>query len=716
MSDAGMESGSWYRIAGYRPRLRRHARIYRQQYRGRLNYMLQDRTSGRYHVCSPPAYFMMSLMDGAHSVEEIWNAACAAFPDETLQQGEVLRLLSLLHNSDVLHGDVPADVSEQTERGYKQSRRKTLMRFLNPLAIRIPLLDPDGFLEATSPWLRWVFTPWAALVYIAVLGYALVQAGANWDAITGDITNRVLATENLLVLFLVYPFVKAIHELGHGYAVKRWGGEVHEIGVMFLVFIPVPYVDASAATAYPVKWQRALVAAAGILVELLLASLALFVWLAAEDGLLKAFAYNTMLIGGISTLLFNGNPLLRFDGYYVLQDILEIPNLGTRSTRHIAYLVKRYLLSVGSAESPANSRWESRWMTVYGIASFIYRIFIMTAIVLFVASQYFVVGVLLAIWAVILMLGLPLLRQLNFLLRGPALRGRRTGAIARVGAALASVAAVLMLVPLPYSTVAQGVIWMPGESAVYSRAEGIVEALVAGNQQSLEAGDPVLRLSDPFLDTEVDVHRARVRELELRRAEQDVQDRVNARIVDEQLKQARADLERAETDRRNLQLAADADGVLLLPRQADLPGSFIRRGEVLGYLADFHAPIVRVVVPEDAIDQVRNNTRSVEMRSAVRLSGTVPAQVLREVPSLSDTLPTAALSAQGGGPFTLDPQAPEELRALERVFNIEVAPATEWPVSRLGMRVHVKFRHGWEPLGFRLFRATRRVFLKQLNV
>lgn len=711
-----MDTSSWYRVAGYRPRLRRHARVYRQLHRGRLSYILQDRTSGRYHVCSPPAYYMMSLMDGSRSVEELWDAACAAFPDDRLDKGDVLRLLSLLYNSDVLHGDVPPDVAEQTDRGARQSQRKTLMRFLNPLAIRFPLLDPDAFLTATLPWLRFIFTPWAAMLYLAVVGYALVQAGVHWDAITGDITDRVLSAENLLIMFLVYPLIKIFHELGHGYAVKRWGGEVHEIGLMFLVFIPVPYVDASAATAYPVKWQRALVAGSGILVEMLVASIALFVWLAAEDGFLKVCAYNAMLIGGVSTVLFNGNPLLRFDGYFVLQDVVEIPNLGTRATRYLAYITKRYLLRVGDAESPANTRWEARWMLFYGIASFIYRIFIMTAIVLFVASQYFVIGVLLAVWAVVLMLGLPLFRQLYFLFRSPALRGRRPRAIGTVVGTIGAVVAFLMLVPLPYSTVAQGVVWVPGESAVYARAEGIVEELIAGNQSRVGGGDALLQLTDPFLDTEVAVHLARVRELELRQAEQDVRDRVNARIVEEQLKQARADLERAEADRSNLQVSAVTGGVLLLPRQADLPGSYIQRGQVLGYLADFESPIVRVVVSEDAIDQVRNNTRSVEMRSAVRLSETMPAVVLREIPSLTDTLPTAALSTQGGGNFTLDPEAPERLQVLERVFNLELAPERDWKVASLGMRVYVRFRHDWEPLGWRFYRATRRVFLRQLNV
>lgn len=711
-----MQTSSWYRLAAFRPKLRRHARIYRQQHRGQLCYVLQDRTSGRYQLCSAPAYYMISLMDGSRSVEELWDMACAAFPEEKLSESDVTRLLSMLYTSDVLQGDVPTDVSELTERGTRQRQRKTLMRFLNPLAVRFPLLDPDTFLNATHPWLRFLFTPFSALVYLAVVGYALLLAGVHWQELTGDIADRVLVAENLLIMLLVYPFIKAVHELGHGYAVKHWGGEVHEIGVMFLVFIPVPYVDASAAAAYSSKWQRALVGAAGILVEVLLAALALYLWLALEDGFLKACAYNVMLIGGVSTLFFNGNPLLRFDGYYVLQDMLEIPNLGTRSTAFIAYLVKTRILGLEGVESPAGSRGEARWMLFYGIASFIYRLVVMAAIVMFVASQFFVIGVLLAIWSAFLMLGLPLLKQLNFLFRSPALRGRRSRAVLATGGVLAGLAVLLLAVPLPFNTVAEGIVWVPGEGAVHARSEGIVSTVSSRNLQAVNTGEALLHLSDPFLDKEVAVHKARVRELELRQAEQDVRDRVNARIVEEQLRQARADLAQAEEYQHNLVVTADVPGTLALPRAADMPGAYVRRGDTLGYVADFSAPVVRVVVDESAIEMVRNNTRAVQMRLVKRLAEPVPARILREVPSLSNMLPSRALSTQGGGDFALDPADPEQRRAMGNVFNLELAPEDIWPVSKLGMRVYVKFSHGWQPVGYRLYRAIRRVFLRQLSV
>src|SRR4029077_13640502 len=171
------------------------------------------------------------------------------------------------------------------------------------------------------------------------------------------------------VSFLV---LKALHELGHGYAVKAFGGTVHEIGIMFLVFAPMPYVDASAASEFRSKWQRALVGAAGMLVEVFIAALALYVWLAVEQGLVRAFAYNVIVVAGISTVIFNGNPLLRYDGYYILSDLLEIPNLAQRATRYWGHLVYSYLFRTEGQEF-SGTPGERAWFLFYAPSAFAYR-------------------------------------------------------------------------------------------------------------------------------------------------------------------------------------------------------------------------------------------------------------------------------------------------------------------------------------------------------
>jgi len=488
-------SPSWYRVADLKPRLRSHACVHRQHFRGQLWYVLQDPISGRFHRISPAAYFIISLMNGTRTVREVWQLACSRLGDDVLTQDETIRLLSQLHQVDVLHADVPPDIGELSERAVRVRRRKLALSLLNPMAIRLPLFDPDRFLTVTMPLVRPLFSWVGGVIVACVIGYALLLAALHWPQLTDNIVDRVLVAQSLLLLIVTYPVVKAFHELGHAYAVKRWGGEVHELGVMFLVFMPVPYVDASGSSAFREKWRRVMVGGAGIVVELTLAALALFIWLDVEEGLTRAFAFNVMLIGGVSTILFNGNPLLRFDGYYILMDLLEIPNLADRSKRYIGYLVLRYVFGIRDATSPATAPGEPFWFVCFGTASFIYRIFILSLIVLLVATKFFIVGVVLAIWSGIMMIGVPLARGTWFLFGSAALGRQQKRAIAVCSGAVAAAALFLLAFPIPYRTIVEGVVWTPGEAGVFARTEGTVVALLHEPNTEVSLGTALIKRS-----------------------------------------------------------------------------------------------------------------------------------------------------------------------------------------------------------------------------
>ncbi|TCK07580.1 peptidase M50 [Marinobacterium mangrovicola] len=716
MSSRSFYSANWYRVANFKPRLRHHTNIHRQTYRGQIWYVLQDRSSGRFHRFTPGAYFVISLMNGGNSVEQIWDQACEHLGDDALTQDEMIRLLAQLHQADVLFGDALPDLHELTERGTKRSRKKKLMSLINPLALRIPIWDPDDFLSATLPLVRPLFSWFGILLFIAVVTYASVLAGMHWSELTQNIVDRVLATENLFVLLFTYPFVKAFHELGHGYLVKHWGGEVHELGVMFLVFIPVPYVDASAATAFKNRYQRALVGAAGIVTELFVAALAMFVWLNAEEGLVRAIAFNMMLIGGISTLLLNGNPLLRFDGYYIFSDLIEIPNLGMRANRYIGYLIQRYLFGVPDAQSPVTQSGERPWFVFYSIASFIYRLIIMTAIVMLVASKFFVVGVLIAIWSVILMLGIPLFKMLAFLFSAPILRRNRGRALGVSALFVLLVSSVLLALPLPYATLAQGVVWSDGEAAIHVGADGQVVELLEQPNRRVQAGTPLIKLEDPLLASRTRILHARVDELELRYADRDFVDLTEAKMIAEQLRHARADLELARAKQNALLIKSPRDGVFIMPRAQDLIGRHLSKGQILGYVIVPDEPLIRVVVPEEEADLVRERLEKVEIRTADRIERVLPAGIVRVVPELSDKLPSFALSKSGGGQFSLDPAQQEQMISLSRFLVIELKPELELNAKEMGGRVHVRLSHGYEPLAGRIYRHVRQVFLKHFNV
>ncbi len=709
-------SSSWYQIADVKPCLRSHARIHRQHYRGELWYVLQNRNSGRYHRFTPGAYLVISLMDGRRTAQEIWDLACVRLGDDVLTQDEMIGLLSQLHRANVLRADTPTNITELSERSTRELNKKRLMRIINPLSLRIPLLDPDRFLSATMRYVRPLFS-WVGAMLIAVLvGYAAMLAGLNWSELTRNISDRVLATDSLLLLLVAYPLIKVLHELGHGFAVKRWGEEIHEMGVMFLVFMPVPYVDASSSAAFHDKRKRALVGAAGIIVEVVLASLAMIVWVNAEEGLLRSFAYNVMLIGGISTLLFNGNPLLKFDGYYVLCDVIEIPNLGPRSNRYLGYLIQRYLFGLKHVQSAVAAGREAAWLFSYSIASFCYRIMIMTVIVTFVANRFLLVGVLIAIWSVLLMLGLPLLKQIRFLVSSPTLSRVRKRAYGATAGIVLTLVMFFMLVPLPYSTVAEGVVWAQDESTIFARAEGVVTEVLARPNSMVVVGEELLALEDPLLDSRVSVLESQVSEMEFRKASRDVIDPAEAKIISERLEHARADLELARQRQRDLLVRSTVEGQFIVARADDLAGRFLHKGEVIGYVARLREPIVRVVIAEDSANVVRQRVSKVEVRFINQLDKVYVAEIRREVPELTDALPSLALSTMGGGKIVLDPSDPEQPRALENLMHIELEPVRSDSVEPLGTRAYVRFSHGNEPLGFRMYRALRQIFLRRFNV
>jgi putative peptide zinc metalloprotease protein len=709
-------SASWYRVSALKPELRSHTDIHRHHYRGELWYVLQDRASGKHHRFTPATHFVIGLMDGQRSVDSIWHKAVEHLGDDAPTQDEVIGLLGQLHSSDVLRCDVSPDALELFRRYRKQRKAFWKQRFGSPLSVRIPLWDPDRFLRKTMHLVKPLFGWLGASIWLITVAYACVQAGIHWDEITGDIVDKAMAPENLVALFLVYPFVKALHELGHAYAVRNWGGEVHELGIMFLVFMPVPYVDASAAWSFRDKRKRMLVGAAGIIVEVFLASIALLVWISVEPGNVRTVAYSVMLIGGVSTVLFNGNPLLRFDGYHIFADAVEVPNLGNRSNAYLTYLLQRYVLRVRNATSPVSAPGERFWLPVYGIAALLYRMLIMLAIVVFVATKFFFIGVLIAIWSIVTVFVLPIWKSIKFFTSSPVL-ARQRGRATRSGlVALAILVLVLGVFPAPLRTQIEGVVWLPEEGMVRVKTAGNVARIIAARDSYVDIGDPLFELEDPFLPVRVELLESRLEELELTLAFYRDNDQVMARNTREQITEVRKNLALARERQDELIVRAPASGVFVVPADGDLPGRFMRQGELIAYILDSNEFLVRAVVPQHAIALVRQNTNAVELRVAGAVAEVVDSSVDRHVPGALNQLPNAALGSMGGGDIAVDPRANDSLTTFEGVFQVDLSLPSQAAGDFVGTRVFVKFDHGTEPVAKQIYRGMRRLLLNKFNV
>lgn len=716
-SNSALQSSLWYRVETLRPQLLARARLHRHRYRGKLWYLLQDPASGRVHRFTPAARLVLAAMDGRRTVHDLWRLAQRHLGDDAPTQDELIQLLGQLHGSDLLATNVPPDALELFDRGERTARSKRRRSWMNPMAVRIPLWDPGAFLDRFVPLWRRLWGPGGALLWLAVVLPALVLLPQAWPELTHNLSDRALQADNLLLLAVVFPIIKALHELGHASATRAGGGEVHEMGVMLLVLIPVPYVDASSATVLRSRWARALVGAAGMVVEVFIAALAFYVWRAAEPGLVRAVCFNVMLVAGVSTLIFNGNPLLRYDAYYILADLTELPNLAQRSARYWGYLAERYLLRGRDAVSPADTAGERAWFAFYGVASTLYRLFITFAIAIFVGSQFFFIGVVLALWAVAMMAVVPLLRAIAQIEQRPGLRERRSRILAAAGAAVVALALVAVFVPLPYRTQSEGVIWLPEQATLRAGVPGFVSGLLVAPGATVVAGEPLVRSVNPALAAQLRLAEARVAELEATYGNEFVADRARAQIVREQLLHERESLERVRVRVAALVALSPTGGAFTVVRPNDMPGRHVRQGEVLGHVLDGATPIVRVVVEQSEIDAVAGAVQSVGLRLAEDIGRVIPGRIVRVVPAGTDESPSRALVASGGGRIAADPRDPQGRKTLARIFEIDVEPLE--PLGRAaayGQRVYVRFELEPAPLALQLYRALRRLFLSHFDV
>jgi len=715
MSEA-LLSTNWYRVADLKPRLRGHIRIHRHAYRGEIWYVVEDRVAGKYHRFNPPSYRVISLMDGRRDMAQVWRRLTEELVEDTPDQEEVIRLLGQLHGADLIQCDVTPDVAELLERRGKQERKKLMSRYLNPMSLRFPLLDPDRFLEWANRWPHLYKGGWGMLIWLAVVLPALFLAPMHWPDLTENFSEQLLAMDNLLLMAVVFPLLKGLHEIGHGLAAKSRGGEVHEMGIMLLVFFPIPYVEASSSSAFVKKTDRMLVGAAGMLTELFIAAIAFFLWLMLEPGLARSLAYNTIVLASVTTILFNANPLLRYDGYYVLADWVEIPNLGSRSTQYLKYLAERYLLDVPNSEPPPATPGERRWFIGYAPLAFGYRMFVLFGIALFVAQQYFIIGVLLALWGLVASLGMPLFKIIRALLTEPRFAARSSRIRAVLGGTALLLYVLLFVLPMPYHTHAEGVLRLPEQALLRADAAGFVTRSLAHPGDALRPGDPVLESYNPEVAYDLEVQLARLEEV---RARYDAAWGVNpaeAARQEEELRREQASVARLRERIANLTLRAGASGRLLLEHPDDMPGRFLKQGEVVGYVVGSYVPVVRVVVGQEDVDQVRLATREVVVKLPQNLAATWPARLLREVPAAGHELPSPALGQRGGGDIVLDPKDEEGTTTLQSVFEFELSLEQAAPARYLGSRVHVRFEHPATPLGVRAWRAVRRLFLSQFHV
>lgn len=718
MSDSPLFSESWHLVAGMRPALRPEVRLRRQTYRGRLWYVLGDPYTHRFFRITPEARAFLERLDGRLTVEQAWADAMADDPDAAPGQEEVLQVLAQLFQAGLLRSEQPLESLRLAQHGRKQRLQIVKSQLLNFLFLRIPLWDPDRALNALAPLWRWIVGPigaiaWAAMVLVG-FAHVIGRAG-GWVAQT----EGVLAPGNLAWLYVTWVVVKFFHELGHAVVCKRFGGEVHVMGVMLMVFTPFPYVDASAAWYFRERWKRVLTGAAGMIAEVFLAAIAAVIWANSSPGVVNQVAYNVMFLASVSTLLFNLNPLLRFDGYYMLSDWFDTPNLHGQSTRQLTYLVDRHAFGLARARPVARTPREGFWLAAFGLGSGGYRVFVLGLILLFLADRFFGLGLIISVLGLALWVLGPLGKFFVYVASSPKLVRVRKRAVGVTAGALAVLALLLFVLPFPRHFRAPGVVRADPAWEVLADTDGRVAEIVAEPGRPVHAGDLLVQLENRDLRLELRRIEGALAENQARRALALQRSPAFVRPLDERLAtlaQRRAELEKLV---QALEIRAPGDGVWSAPLLTQAKGLAVPRGTLLGrVVGPGQRRFVAVVSQEDAGELFGRDLRGAEARVAGEAAVELEGRDLRVIPAERRRLPTPALGWQAGGSVQVRADDQQGTTTVEPYFEVSfMLPATGGPDARVwhDRSGVARFALPAEPLGWQAWRSLRQLLQRRLG-
>jgi len=718
---------AWYRVANLRPRLLSSVHVYRQHFRGQMWYVLENSSNNKYSRTSDNAYQFIGMLDGRRTVDEVWQICNEQFADKAPTQGEVIQLLGQLYCSNLLYAELPPDTAGLFNRYQTRIKRQIQGLFTNLLFIRIPLFDPERFLQRWVSIIGRVFSPVGLLLWLIVVVTGLCFVVGNVKELIYQ-SSDVLAPDNLILLYLSMVLIKIFHEFGHAFACKKFGktngsgGQVHVMGIMFLVLVPLPYVDASSAWAFRKKWHRAIVGMSGVMVELFIAAIAVVVWANTSTGTVHIIAYNMIFIASVSTLIFNGNPLLRFDAYYVLSDLVEIPNLGQRSRSYLYYLVRKYCWKVKTVHNPAHNSGEKGWFVFYGIASTAYRIFICIRILLFLndrlPEELFILVPFFAFSAIITWILIPFGKFIRYLATNGELARTRTLAVGTTLGALLLLIICTGVFRVPDYCRIEGIVEPVDLAIVHAESDGFVTDFLISGQSVSPEGSPLIKSVNYKLQAEKKALQAELITLEARQRIATTREIAAVQILAEQIAALNEKIARVDNEISSLQLHSSLTGTWVSPEIDKAKGMYLSRGEQIGFVANLDNVLIRATAGQSlAAVLVEQAHKQLEIRVKGRPDVKLSGKIEKIFPAGQEVLPSEALGYAVGGAMPTQSQDPYGRKTAEKFFEIRIRPDSDTSVRLLtGQRVVARIQLRSKPLIYQWWLSLRQLFQRRLHI
>ena len=687
--------------------------------RGQFAYRLEIPSLHRFFRIGYEEYVFVSLLDGNTTVPQACGLAAAILGKRAPTAGQAASIQRWLLKNELAYVDGSEPPVRDPRRPNPAVPKASLAGRLNPFWIKVPLTRDGRWIDALSTPLRWCFSKLAVVIGLVVILTGMLILYFHRGSLIAS-TSEAFSAHNWIWLLVTWITLKCIHELGHAVCCRRHGGEVHEFGLVFILFTPLAYVDVTSCWRMPSRWKRIAVSSAGMFIELIVAAIAILFWINVESPLTRQLLYNIVFTAGLSTILFNANALMRFDGYFILADLVQIPNLYVEGAAEVRRIAKQLLLGMPSGRSQYDG-WRLWFLRIYGVSAILWKIVICLSLSIAASTMFAGAGIAIAAMGVAVWFGKPLVDLLRFCRHTFRIEPARMVRGAVIGSAmlLCSVAAVFWL---PISTAIQvaGITRYPPETLVRSGADGFVVNVHTSDGTHVRRGDLLIELRNPELEQRLASLMVSLQQNELRQRKAiDQKDASSALVLREQQASLDQQIDQLQKQVDGLRVIAPRDGCVIARELSQSIGTYKREGDTLLTIAVPSEKEMLAVVDQQDIAVVRNEvgaTVPIRLAHFEKIAG----KVERIDPRASDRLPAPPLSAVEGGPLAVraddtddddDGDDEDRVRLIQPHFAVRVQLDRQTAARvAAGMRTRVAIGYRNDPLAARLKTMIRRMW------
>ena len=691
-----------------------------QFYEGMTHYVVKDPIALKYFRFKIEEYFLLQQLDGKNTLQDVKRAFERKYRPQTISIEDLTRFTAQLHEAGIAQIDSPDQAKVLIRRRRKNRWKKVWQFFANILYIKIPVIDPEAMLSGMYPYFRWLYSGWFNAFAVTMMLAAITMVVSQWT----DFYNKLPEFQSFFNWYTIFAFwcslavIKIIHEFGHGLTAKHFGGEVHEMGMLFLVLTPALYCDVTDSWLLPSKWKRIWISAAGIYVECFLASIAAFVWWNTEQGLLNSLSMATMFICSVNTIMFNANPLLRYDGYYVMADWLEIPNLRIKSTQFFTYLFQEKVLGLEVPVQSYMPRSRRSLFVTYAVASYLYR-WVVTFSILYFLSQFLKpyklqsLSYAMALGSLIPLLGMPVYQMFKFV-RTPGRMRKVKKVRAASFAAVAFVAVVAILwIPTPLRVQGTLVLQPAKPEMIYAEVPGRLVTLNVRDGEWVKKDAVIATLSNP----------EKMRERRSLQEQYDVNwykaqwfgasSNRDSRALSLQHNQMAEDLspaiDKVSSQIGSLTLVAHRDGQVMGVPHFETVGQWVKPGKPFCEVGDPQKLEAHLIIDQGDIDLVR-----VGRRSWMKIYGGSEMTWVSRVGEIAkrnrDDVPPELSNNSGGEIATKQDPKSGQAKPISAVYEVIIPIDNPNLALQPGQRGFAKIDGGTHTLGWWLWRLITKTF------